>query len=98
MINGAEGGPDMTKAAETQSPEVILSQILQNPSSTVDDVVKALTNCGRNIENSKIRDAISKELAHLAKNRQIGMDDVRTREDIDSAVDEIMFWSEPENK
>ena len=98
MINGAEGGPDMTEAKEPKSAEEVLSQILQDPDTTVDMVVTALGDCGRNTEGNKIRDAISKELAHLAKNRQTGIDDVRTGEDIDSAVGEIMFWSDPENK
>ncbi len=98
MINGAEGGPGIKEAGETKSPEEILSQILQNPSTTVDDVVNVLANCERNTDGGKILAVISEELAQLAEDRRIGIDEIGTREDLDQAISQIMFWSDPEKK
>lgn len=98
MINGAEGGVENGEAGEEQAVKDELTQMLKDPNTTEADVVTLLTKYGRNTERERLSGIITGELENIRHVDDKVRDEGRLTETIEFAVDQIMFWSDPENK
>lgn len=93
MINNAENGLETGNEEKPKSIESELGEKLREGNATEKDVIEILSNRGRNTDNQKLHDVISKELEDLRKYMMRPIDDVRTSEYIGFTVEEILDWS-----